>query len=175
MVARAERAATRHRERGTAASGRTPDRTGLLMAAPPRRQDFRYLGRLATRWGDVDRMGHINNAKYLTYDEQSRIDYFEQRLNAAGLSMGPHFILARISVDFIEQLHHPADIDYGIRITRMGRSSVSIEGALFVGDHCHARTESVIVWFDYEAQKATPVPEVVRNEIRSFETVKPAE
>ncbi len=140
----------------------------------PRRADYRYFVPIATRWGDVDMMGHVNNAKYITYDEQARTDYVQQRQHDAGL-VGPHFILARIACDFIEQLRHPSQIDYGMRILRIGRSSLVTQGALFVGDRCHARTEGVIVWFDYATQKATPVPEVVRAAIRNYEVVRPEE
>lgn len=143
---------------------------------PPRREAFRYFCRIATRWGDVDRMGHINNAKYFTYDEQARIDYFDQRVAETGDASGqPHFILARIACDFIEQLHHPAEIAYGLRITRIGRSSLHTEGAAFVGTRCHARTEGVVVWFDYRAQKVASVPDALREVLRRFEVVKPAE
>lgn len=137
------------------------------------REQFRYFTRLQTRWGDVDQIGHINNAKYFTYDEQARISYFEERLKAAG--QGPSIILARIACDFLVQVHHPSDIDYGMRITRMGRSSLYTEGALFVGDVCHARTEGVVVWFDYAGQKTGPIPEAVRQVIRDYEVVPPVE
>ena len=140
----------------------------------PRRADYRYFCPIATRWGDVDMMAHVNNAKYITYDEQARTDYMQQRQHDAGLT-GPHFILARIACDFIEQLRHPSQIDYGMRILRIGRSSLVTQGALFVGDRCHARTEGVIVWFDYATQKATPVPEAVRAAIRNYEVVRPEE
>lgn len=138
------------------------------------RTDYRYFCPILTRWGDVDSMGHVNNAKYLTYDEQARTDYMMQRQRDAGLTR-PHFILARVACDFIEQLHHPAQIDYGMRILRIGRSSLVTQGALFVGDRCHARTEGVMVWFDYASQKAKPVPEAVRAAIRDFEVLKPDE
>lgn len=144
------------------------------MKPVPTRDQFRYFGRLDTRWGDVDMMGHVNNAKFITYDEQARTDYMAERQRDAGVT-GPHFILARICCDFLEQLRHPARIDYGIRVVRIGRSSLQTQGALFVGDRCHARTEGVIVWFDYAAQQTTAVPEVVRRAIRDFEVVRPEE
>ena len=58
---------------------------------------------------------------------------------------------------------------------RIGRSSIVTQGAIFVGDRCHSRTEGVIVWFDYAAQATLPVPEAVRQSIRAFEHVKPEE
>ena len=143
------------------------------MTERPDRAQFRHFCRMQTRWGDVDRIGHVNNAKYFTYDETARIDYFERRLAAAG--EGSRIILARIACDFIQQLHHPSDIDYGMRVTRLGRSSIGTEGALFVGDTCFARTQGVVAWFDYAAQKTAPIPEQVRRVIREFEIIKPDE
>lgn len=145
------------------------------MMKCPRREDFRSVQQIPTRWGDVDRLGHINNAKYFTYDEQARIEYFVARRAEAGIGGGPSFILAHIACDFIEQLHHPARMDYAIRVTRIGRSSLRTEGAIFVGGRCHSRTEGVLVWFDYDAQKARPIPDALRRAVREFEIVKPAE
>lgn len=145
-----------------------------MTLPPPRREEFRYFCRLDTRWGDVDSMAHINNAKYITYDEQARTDYIYQRQSDAGL-IGPNFILARIACDFIAQVRHPSQIDYGMRIVRLGRSSMETQGALFIGDRCHARTQGVVAWYDYEAQKSMPLPEAIRRAVRDFEVVKPAE
>lgn len=122
----------------------------------------------------MDGLGHINNAKYFTYDEQARIDYFERRLaEIPGDRLRSSFILAHIGCDFIEQMHHPSAIDYGMRITRIGRSSLHTEGAAFVGARCHSRTQGVIVWFDYAAQKVLPIPDTVRRGISDFEVVPP--
>lgn len=141
---------------------------------PPRREDFQFFCPILTRWGDVDSMGHVNNAKFITYDEQARTDYLQARQHEAGID-GPRFILARIACDFIAQLRHPSRIEYGMRTVRLGRSSLTTQGALFVGDQCHARTESVIVWFDYKAQKTVPIPEEVRRAVIAYERVAPAE
>ncbi len=140
----------------------------------PRREEFQYFCRLDTRWGDVDSMGHINNAKYFTYDEQARTDYIMRRQAAAGLA-GARFILARIACDFIEQVRHPSSIDYGMRVVRLGRSSMETQGAIFIGDRCHSRTQGVVAWFDYDAQKTVPIPDAMRRSVRDFEIVKPAE
>lgn len=142
----------------------------------PRREQFRFFSRLSTRWGDVDRVGHVNNAKYFTYDEQARTEYFAERL--AGTPEGDaasSLILAHIACDFLAQLHHPAQIDHGLRISRIGRRSLGTEGAVFVGGQCFARTSGVVVWFDYARQITVDVPDWVRHTLRDYEIVKPAE
>ena len=140
----------------------------------PQRSDFRYWQSIPTRWGDEDRMGHINNAMYFTYDEQARITYLRSQLAEAGYEAGEgRMILARIACDFLVQINHPSTLDYGMRITRIGRSSMMSEGASFIGDVCHSRVAGVMVWFDYEKQASGPIPDAVRNQILNYEIVKP--
>jgi acyl-CoA thioester hydrolase len=148
------------------------------MASPPRpeRAHFARFTRLAVRWGDMDVLGHVNNAKFLTYDEQARLEYFAAfEAVVPGLWKAEGLILARMACDFLVQVHHPATLDVGIRIRRIGRSSMETEGGLFAGEQLVAATQGVVVWFDYVAQKPAPVPEAVRALIRSIEPIPPLE
>lgn len=143
---------------------------------PPKRSDFSFFLKLATRWGDMDALGHVNNAKFFTYDESVRLDYFRQLMrddpkfwNEYGL------ILAHIEADFLAQLKPPAELDLGFRIARIGRTSLNTEAGMFLGDTPVAVTRGVLVWFDYRAGTPLPVPEAVRARIRGLEAVPPEE
>ena len=39
------------------------------------KSDFIYFKKIESRWGDMDGLRHINNAKYLTYFETARLEY----------------------------------------------------------------------------------------------------
>lgn len=138
--------------------------------------DFSHVLNIPTRWGDMDLLGHVNNVKFFVYDESTRIAYFESLMKD-----NPRFwkeegmILANLGCDFIAQLHHPADVSFGLRISKIGRSSLQTLGAAFNGDKLVAVTRGIIVWFDYVNQKTMPVPESVKEMIRSREVVKPEE
>ena len=145
------------------------------MRGQPRRSEFAFFLKLATRWGDMDALGHVNNTKFFTYDESVRLDYF-----TALMRDDPKFwkdyglILARIEADFIAQLKPPADLDLGFRIARHGRTSLSTEAGMFLGDTLVAVTRGVLVWFDYKAGAPLPVPDDVKARIRAFEKITPA-
>lgn len=138
--------------------------------------DFSHVLKIPTRWGDMDLLGHVNNVKFFVYDESARIAYFESLMKD-----NPRFwkeegmILANISCDFIAQLHHPAEVSFGLRIAKMGRSSLQTLGAAFSDGKLIAVTRGIIVWFDYVNQKPVAVPEHVREIIRKREIVKPEE
>lgn len=138
--------------------------------------DFSHVLKIPTRWGDMDLLGHVNNVKFFVYDESARIAYFESLMKD-----NPKFwkeegmILANIGCDFITQLHHPVDVAFGLRISKIGRSSMQTLGAAFNSDKLVAVTRGTIVWFDYVNQKSMPIPESVREMIRTREVVKPEE
>lgn len=142
----------------------------------PRRSDFAFFLPLTTRWGDMDALGHVNNAKFFTYDESARLEYFQKMMQD-----DPKFwkdygmILAHIEADFLVQLKPPAELAIGFRIARLGRTSLRTEAAMFLGEQAVAITRAIIVWFDYRAGTPLPLPDAVRAKIRAFEKVPPDE
>lgn len=143
---------------------------------PPRRDDFAFSIKLPTRWADMDALGHVNNTKFFTYDESARLEYF-QRLMSFDAKFWDEYglILAHIEADFLAQLKPPAELDIGLRIARVGRTSLGTEAGMFLGNTLVAVTRGVVVWFDYRAGAPLPVPEAVKARIRALEKVAPLE
>ncbi len=141
-----------------------------------RLDDFSHRIQFAVRWGDMDTLGHINNAKYFTYEESSRIEYF-QPLAVDDPRMWKDYglILASVGADFIAQVRYPADLVVGTRIVRLGRSSMNTLSGMFLGDKLVAAVRGVVVWFDYTHQKPAAIPETVRTWIKAREVVAPEE
>ena len=140
------------------------------------RSDFSHVTRIVVRWGDMDTLGHVNNAKFFTYDEQARLEYF-QLFDAVvpGMWTQQGLILAKLGCDFLQQLRYPATLDVCLRISRFGRSSMETVGAMFEGERLVAVTAGVVVWFDYQAQKTAPIPDAMKALIREREILAPAE
>jgi len=146
------------------------------MNTPVTPDDFGYFFELPTRWSDLDSLGHVNNARFFTFDESARLEYFGELLrDDAEFWQSRGFILASIGCDFIAQLHHPATLRIGFRVSRLGRSSMNTQSAMFDGDRLVAVTRGVLVWFNYQEQKTAPIPEDVRAMIRSREKIAPEE
>ena len=71
--------------------------------------DFDFLTTLNTRWSDMDSLGHINHAAYLSYIETARVDtYLQLGFNGINKSMDESTILANMEVTYLSQLSHPA-------------------------------------------------------------------
>ena len=138
----------------------------MSAAARPTRADFAHRIQLAVRWGDMDALGHINNVKFFTYDEQVRLQYFD-----AIAAVVPDFwkssgiILAKLGCDFIGQLRYPATLDIGFRISRLGRSSFDTFHTLERVDEpgvVYAEGGARTVWTDYAAKRSAPMPDWFR-------------
>ena len=142
----------------------------------PARTEFSHVTPIVVRWGDMDSLGHVNNAKFFTYDEQARLDYFRAfEAVVPDMWKAEGLILARLACDFVQQVHCPATLDVAFRIRRIGRSSIETECAMFEGERLVAVTEGVLVWFDYRVQKPAAVPDAVRQHIRQREVTPPVE
>ena len=140
--------------------------------APKPLQDYPIILTLPILWGDQDAFGHVNNVVYFRWCESARVAY----LNDTGLqalmsqaNLGP--ILASIKCDYLRQLNYPDTVRIGARITRIGNKSVSMEHAIFSDSlqAIAAKSDSVVVLFDYGQQKSCAIPDNVRQKIAETE------
>ncbi|MEM8995672.1 MAG: thioesterase family protein [Acidobacteriota bacterium] len=124
------------------------------------------------RWADMDSFGHVNNAVYFTYCESARMAYFaavDMDRAKAEESHGP--ALAQASCNFRRQVHHPAELEVGARVTRIGGKSFNLDYAIVRRgtEEVVCDGTSVVVWVDYAAGRAIPLPDTLRQSIRRFE------
>jgi acyl-CoA thioester hydrolase len=144
---------------------------------PAELADFPIVVSWPVQWGDQDAFGHVNNTVYFRWVETARIKYLEriEPLNAAAdPSLEP--ILAAISCNYRHQVKYPDTVQIAIRVTRIGRSSVTMEHKLWsdAQQAVVADGHSTVVTFDYAANRSFPVPAdmraaIVRLEGRTFE------
>jgi acyl-CoA thioester hydrolase len=139
---------------------------------PPQLADFPVVISWPVQWGDQDAFGHVNNTVYFRWFESGRIAYFD-RLgvgdNRPGAKTGP--ILAAINCNFRRQIGYPDAVQIGTRVTKIGNSSLTISHIIFserLGSIA-AEGDSVIVVFDYHAQKPVRIPDELRSKIAALE------
>ena len=124
------------------------------------------------QWGEQDPLGHVNHVTYFRWYETARIAYF---LKVGLMDMhkneriGP--ILASVANDYRSQITYPDTVHIGVRVARIGRSSMDMEHKIFSqNDHAlAAEGKSTLVVFDYQANKSHPVPARIRHAIENLE------
>ena len=131
----------------------------------PVRDDFRHFMAIPTRWMDNDVYGHVNNVTYYSYfDTAVNLHLIE----AGGLDMHNDDslgVVAETGCRFFSELKFPDIVDAGLRIARLGNSSVTYEVGLFRrgSDDLAALGSFVHVWVDRETRRPIPVPAKIRR------------
>jgi acyl-CoA thioester hydrolase len=119
---------------------------------------FPFVHRETVRFRDLDSLGHVNNAVYLTYLEQARIAF----LSPHGAEVGS-MILARVEIDFRAQVSLGETVEIALTPSRVGTKSFELAYELKVGDRLVAEAKTVLVAFDYERGKSRPIPDEWRK------------
>jgi acyl-CoA thioester hydrolase len=128
------------------------------------RAGYRHFLAIPTRWMDNDSYGHVNNVTYYSYFDTA---VNEHLIRAGGLdiALGPVVgYVVETSCRFRKPLTFPEAIDVGLRVVRLGTSSVSYEIGIFrQGDDEPAATGHFVhVWVDRATQRPAPIPPRVR-------------
>ena len=156
----------------------TPSVSGVQIPPSPQmkkqkytRNDFEHWMSLQTRWRDLDAMGHINHAAYLTFMENVRLEFYES-LGFSSRNSGQvdGIIRASMNVQYHQQVIHPSDLDIGQRIVRVGNKSFDMLTAIFIKDNESPVLSALftLVAFNYKLNKSIPVPDIVRDMCREL-------
>jgi acyl-CoA thioester hydrolase len=133
---------------------------------------FRFYHPIEVRYGDLDPQAHVNNAKFLTYVEQTRVEY----LRNLGLWDGRSFmdigiILAEARITFLAPVYYGQSVRVGARVSRIGNKSMVMDYLLedTVSGTKLAEAGAVMVAYDYHNSITISVPEDWRQVIQEFE------
>jgi acyl-CoA thioester hydrolase len=129
--------------------------------------------RLQVRFRDCDPLGHVNNAVYLTYLEQARFNLWRAQLGfqpRSAADAGPRglgFILARVECDFRAQAKYGDQLDVQLNLGEFGRSSFTYTYDIVnaASSQVMATARTVLVWFDYDAQKSSPLDDLTKAKL----------
>lgn len=141
-----------------------------------KRGDFSFFDRLQVRWAEVDAQAVVFNAHYLTYLDTAMTGYWR------GLALPWDTAMAALEGDlFVRraelEFHAPARmddwLDIGLRCARTGRSSITMEGAIFCMDRLLATGLLVYVFVDASSGQPKAVPDALRSLFQDFDAGRP--
>lgn len=117
---------------------------------------------------DLDGLGHVNNAVYLSYLENAKVAYLREVAGAGELEdLG---IVADVKISYRSPAFFGETLAFGIRVGEVGTKSLTFEFEVRGGDgRLVAEGSSVHVAFDYARREAIGVPEEWRRRIDAYE------
>lgn len=132
------------------------------MADQPehRRADYRHFQPITTRWHDNDLYGHVNNVVHYSYFDSAVNAYLIER---GGLDIHNGEVVGFVvssSCDYFASIAFPDQIEVGLRVGRLGNSSVQYELAIFKRgeDEASAAGRFVHVFVERATNRPTPIP-----------------
>ncbi len=141
--------------------------------------EFAHRLEVVVRFGDTDAMGHANNARFLTYCESARIDYWEtatgEPFGLATHGESESMILADIRVTFRSPAFFGEVLTVESRLGRIGRTSFTLEHRITASASTRgearlvATAEATQVLYDYATGRPRPVPDDVVARLEAFE------
>jgi acyl-CoA thioester hydrolase len=144
-----------------------------MSGSKPRRQlrsEWRHFLEIQTRWGDNDVYGHVNNTVYYSWFDTA-VNNWLIRQGLLDLENSPVVsLVVETGCSYFESVAYPESVDVGLRVERIGTSSVTYGLGVF-----RKRTELaaavgrfVHVAVDRETRRAVPLPDALRIALREL-------
>ncbi|WP_047865607.1 acyl-CoA thioesterase [Rubrobacter aplysinae] len=144
----------------------------MTRREPTKRELYPHFLQLQTRWMDNDVYGHVNNVIYYSYFDTVVNEYLISS-GVLDISGGEVIgLVAHTECDYFAPLSFPQKVDAGLRVERLGGSSVTYEIGLFDpgSDEAVAVGSFVHVYVDRETRRSTGLPAPLREALERLTT-----
>lgn len=122
------------------------------------------------RFNDLDGYNHVNNAVYLTYFEEARINYLGNKMGIDWNWDEAGILLARVEIDYISPVVFTDDVQISLWVSRIGSKSFDLEYRIEkrAGDAWQAVTngKSVQVCYNFKLGQSIAIPENWEKNLR---------
>ncbi len=136
-------------------------------------EGFHFSYPIQLRWSDLDPLGHVNNATFVTYFEIARGRFM--------LHVCPHwdwrkdmFLIGNVTVDFTKELTlHSPNTQVHMRTSKLGTKSFVLEYVITSGEAgketVHAKGSTTQIMFDMQSRQTIAIPEDTRSCLQEFD------
>lgn len=129
--------------------------------------DYPFTTAVPVRFRDLDPLGHVNNAVHVSYIEEARVAYFKQLFDVELDSTGT--VVASLSIDYRQRIELGDTLVVEMTVSEIGTTSLRTEYELRVDGEVAATASVVMVFYDYEDNEPTPIPDEWRSALAAFE------
>jgi len=128
---------------------------------------FPSRARVELQQRDTDHLGHVNHAVFISLLETGRIEIFIKK--AVSLpSEGCGLVLVSININFLAEVFWPGSVEIGTRLAKIGRSSITVEQAIFQNGRCCATGITVTAQMNTTTRRAQALDEIAVEHLKVF-------
>lgn len=123
-----------------------------------------FSATIAVRWRDLDAFNHVNNATYLTYLEEARLQWLAS-LRGEWMNEGAAPVLAASQLNYRRPIEWPGDLRIELAVERLGSSSITLSHRILAGEPAGLCCDGhvVTVWIDPRSGRSVQLPDAVRQ------------
>jgi acyl-CoA thioester hydrolase len=137
----------------------------------PLRSQYQHFQPITTRWHDNDIYGHVNNVTYYSFFDSAVNTYL---IEQGGLDIHDGAVVGFVvssSCDYFASIAFPDRIEVGLRVGKLGNSSVQYELAVFKAgeEEACAAGRFVHVFVERSTNQPVPIPDSLRNALALLE------
>ena len=139
--------------------------------ATPTRHDYAVFRRMPTRWMDNDVYGHVNNVVYYSYFDTAVNGWLMEATGTDIRTLPAIGLVVETSCQYLAPLSFPDELEVGLAMERIGRSSLVYRVAIFSAGASEpaAHGRFVHVYVDAQTRQSVPVPESIRRAVESLQ------
>ena len=141
-----------------------------MRAEANRRSDYKHFHAITTRWMDNDAYGHVNNVVYYSWFD-TVVNQFLIANDALDIEHSPVIgLVIETQCNYFASVAFPDRITAGVRVAKLGNSSVRYEVGIFRADEetASAQGHFVHVYVDRETRKPSAIPDRMRTLLQSI-------
>lgn len=142
-----------------------------MRAEPGKRSAYKYIHPITTRWMDNDVYGHVNNVVYYSWFD-TVVNQFLIANGALHIEESPAIgLVVETQCNYFSSVAFPDRIDAGLRVARLGQSSVRYEVGIFRDgeEQASAQGHFIHVYVDRVTRRSCGIPETVRALLSSIQ------
>jgi acyl-CoA thioester hydrolase len=142
-----------------------------MRAEAKKRSDYKHFHSITTRWMDNDVYGHVNNVVYYSWFD-TVVNQFLVANGVLDIEHSPVIgLVIETQCNYFASVAFPEQVTAGVRVTKLGNSSVRYEVGIFRGDEDSASAQGhfVHVYVDRESRKPSAIPEKMRALLQTIE------
>jgi len=142
-----------------------------MRAEARQRSDYQHFHPITTRWMDNDAYGHVNNVVYYSWFD-TVVNQFLIANGALDIEHSPVIgLVIETQCNYFASVAFPDLVTAGLRVTKLGNSSVRYEVAIFRGDEDRASAQGhfVHVYVDRLTRKPSAIPDRMRTLLQTIE------
>ena len=129
-----------------------------MKKIPSNRSEYNYFTKVSTRWNDNDIYGHMNNIIYYALFDTA-VNKWLINNNLIDINKGKNIgLIVQSGCDYFSSFSYPDDIDAGIRVTKIGTSSVRYEVGLFKETEQNASADGFFIHVYVDRKTNIPLP-----------------